>query len=306
MRLANIAGRSTLVTSNDELVDLSRATSGRFSPRIQECYDRWEDLLQIAGDLAESKGTPMAQVASAAYGSPDPEPRQVFAMGLNYAAHAAEAGLGVPQELTVFTKFVSSLTDPYGTLALPQGTVDWEVEMVVVIGRGGHSITVEDGWEHVAGLCVGQDLSERTRQAAGPAPQYSLAKSFPGFGPIGPLLATPDEFADRDSIELNCTLNGEIVQQVNTSDMIFPVPEIIARLSEVATLLPGDVIFTGTPPGVGVGRTPQRFLLPGDELISSMERVGHMRHQMEKAVEHCTAAAVDSATATANQAPHER
>ena len=107
---------------------------------------------------------------------------------------------------------------------------------------------------------VGRDLSERRMQAAGPAPQYSLAKSFPGFGPIGPLLASPDEFEDPDNIGLGCAINGEQVQKGSTADMVFPVPEIISRLSRITPLLPGDVIFTGTPPGVGIGRVPQRFL----------------------------------------------
>jgi 2-keto-4-pentenoate hydratase/2-oxohepta-3-ene-1,7-dioic acid hydratase in catechol pathway len=204
----------------------------------------------------------------------------VFAIGLNYAAHAAEASLAVPGDLTVFTKFASSLAGPYGIITLPPGTVDWEVELVAVIGRGGAHIPAATAWSHVAGITIGQDLSERTMQSAGPAPQYSLAKSFPGFGPVGPLLATPDEFEDPDSIELGCAVNGEQVQKGSTSDMVFPVPEIVARLSKVTQLFPGDVIFTGTPPGVGVGRVPQRFLAPGDELVTYMRGVGEMRHRM--------------------------
>ncbi|WP_308012441.1 fumarylacetoacetate hydrolase family protein [Arthrobacter sp. M4] len=133
----------------------------------------------------------------------------------------------------------------------------------------------------MAGLSVGQDLSERAMQSSGPAPQYSLAKSFPGFGPVGPLLVTPDEFEDPNSIELGCTINGEEVQKGNTSHMVFPVPEIIARLSKITPLLPGDVVFTGTPPGVGVGRKPQRFLAPGDELVTYVRGIGEMRHLMK-------------------------
>jgi 2-keto-4-pentenoate hydratase/2-oxohepta-3-ene-1,7-dioic acid hydratase in catechol pathway len=143
------------------------------------------------------------------------------------------------------------------------------------------AVPAERAWGHVAGVSVGQDLSERTMQTSGPAPQYSLAKSFPGFGPIGPLLATPDEFDDADTIELGCAINGEQVQNGTTADMVFPVPEIIARLSRITPLLPGDVIFTGTPPGVGVGRVPQRFLSPGDELVTYMRGVGEMRHRMQ-------------------------
>ncbi|UOT03221.1 fumarylacetoacetate hydrolase family protein [Rhodococcus opacus] len=281
MRLANITNRLTLVTPNNEIVDISEETDGTFSPAIQECYDRWDELLEVSPSLHKVAGKPLSQVRPADFGNPVPQPRQVFAIGLNYAAHAAEASLPVPEDLTVFTKFVTALTGPYGNITLPPGTVDWEVELVAVIGRGGKNVAAEAAWDHVAGISVGQDLSERTRQSSGPAPQYSLAKSHPGFGPIGPLLVTPDEFDDPDNIELGCAINGEQVQKGHTSDMVFPVPEIIARLSTITPLLPGDVIFTGTPPGVGVGRQPQRFLSPGDELVTYMRGVGEMRHQIQ-------------------------
>lgn len=281
MRLANISGRLHLVTPDDQVIDVSMETGGHFSPRIQDCYERWPELRSVAFTLEQWSGTPLAEVPPSSFGNPAPQPRQVFAIGLNYAAHAAEASLAVPDDLTVFTKFVTSLTGPHGTIVLSPGTVDWEAELVVVIGRGGTRIPVEEAWKHVAGLSVGQDLSERTLQQSGPAPQYSLAKSFPGFGPIGPLLVTPDEFDDPDRIELGCSINGEEVQKGDTSDMVFTVPEIIARLSQVTPLLPGDVIFTGTPPGVGVGRVPQRFLKPGDELVTYVRGVGEMRHKMQ-------------------------
>lgn len=280
MRLANVSNRLTIITPDERTVDVSDATEGRFSPSIQESYERWDELRDVAANLDGSAGRPLAEVALEDFGAPVPQPRQVFAIGLNYAAHAAEASLAVPKDITVFTKFVSSLTGPYGTISLPPGTVDWEVELVAVIGRGGQQIPRESAWNHVAGLTIGQDLSERTMQASGPAPQYSLAKSFPGFGPIGPLLVTPDEFEDPDNIELGCTINGEQVQAGNTSDMVFSVPEIIARLSKVTPLFPGDIIFTGTPPGVGVGRVPQRFLAAGDVLVTFVRGVGEMRHIM--------------------------
>jgi 2-keto-4-pentenoate hydratase/2-oxohepta-3-ene-1,7-dioic acid hydratase in catechol pathway len=280
MRLANISNRLMLVTRDDRFIDVSHETEGRFSPRIQECYGRWDELMEAAGEVETATGRALSGIAPEEFGSPAPQPRQIFAIGLNYAAHAAEAGLAVPADITVFTKFLSSLSGPYGTIVLPPGTVDWEVELVAVMGRGGANIGTEDAWRHVAGLTAGQDLSERTRQASGPAPQYSLAKSFPGFGPMGPLLVTPDEYGDPNSIDLSCTINGEQVQKGNTMDMVFPIPEIIARLSKITPLLPGDVIFTGTPPGVGVGRVPQRFLAPGDELVTNVQGVGEMRHTM--------------------------
>jgi 2-keto-4-pentenoate hydratase/2-oxohepta-3-ene-1,7-dioic acid hydratase in catechol pathway len=280
MRLANITNRLMLITPDDRVIDVSAATDGTFSPGIQECYEQWDELREAAGKLDGFAGRDLADFAPEDFFSPAPQPRQVFAIGLNYAAHAAEASLAVPEDITVFTKFPSSLTGPHGTITLPSGTVDWEVELVAVIGRGGQDITKESAWSHVAGLTAGQDLSERTLQASGPAPQYSLAKSFAGFGPLGPILVTPDEFENPDAIELGCTVNGEQVQSGNTSDMVFAIPEIIERLSTVTRLFPGDIIFTGTPPGVGVGRVPQRFLKTGDELVTYVQGVGQMRHRL--------------------------
>ncbi|WP_103384485.1 fumarylacetoacetate hydrolase family protein, partial [Pseudonocardia dioxanivorans] len=216
----------------------------------------------------------------ASLGNPAPVPRQVFAIGLNYADHAAESAFAVPEHPPVFTKFVSSLTGPTGDIALPPGSVDWEVELVVVVGRPAHRVRAEQGWDYVAGVTVGQDISERDLQRSGPAPQFSLGKSYPGFGPVGPVLVTPDELADPDDLELGCLVNGEQMQKGRTRDMVFGVGELIARLSAVTPLLPGDLLFTGTPAGVGLGRTPQRFLAPGDELVSYVRGVGEMRHRL--------------------------
>jgi 2-keto-4-pentenoate hydratase/2-oxohepta-3-ene-1,7-dioic acid hydratase in catechol pathway len=158
--------------------------------------------------------------------------------------------------------------------------VDWEVELVAVIGRTARQVPRDRAWSHVAGLSVAQDLSERASQLRGPAPQFSLAKSFPGFTPMGPAVVTPDELPDPDDLAISCLINGETVQSARTAEMIFPIPELIARLSQVVTLLPGDLILTGTPPGVGMGRRPERYLQPGDVLESRIDGVGQMRHEM--------------------------
>ncbi|MTD55234.1 fumarylacetoacetate hydrolase family protein [Amycolatopsis pithecellobii] len=276
MRFANVSGRLSLLTARDEVVDIERATGGRFGPDIQAAYERWDELLDVARALPETGET----VDKSAFGNPVPAPRQVFAIGLNYADHASEASFSVPEEPPVFTKYVTSLTGPTGDITLPPGSVDWEVELVVVLGRRAHRVTAENGWDYIAGVSVGQDISERDLQRVGPAPQFSLAKSYPGFGPIGPVLVTPDELDNRDDLELGCLINGEQVQKGRTRDMVFGVGELIARLSAVTPLLPGDVIFTGTPAGVGLGRTPQRFLSPGDELVSYVRGVGEMSHRM--------------------------
>ncbi|MFJ8026201.1 fumarylacetoacetate hydrolase family protein [Streptomyces sp. NPDC096311] len=279
MRVANVSGRLSLVTGPGEVVDVRRASAGLFDSDVQAAYERWDELVEFAAGLPkETPGVVEAPVE--AFGNPVPAPRQVFAIGLNYADHADESSFAVPDEPPVFTKFATSLSGPYGEIALPPGTVDWEVELVVVVGRRGHRVAAEDAWSYVAGVSVGQDLSERGLQRVGPAPQFSLAKSYPGFGPVGPVVVTPDELPNRDNLELGCLINGEQMQKGHTSDMVFGVPELIARLSAVTPLLPGDLIFTGTPAGVGLGRTPERYLAPGDELVSYVRGVGEMRHRM--------------------------
>jgi 2-keto-4-pentenoate hydratase/2-oxohepta-3-ene-1,7-dioic acid hydratase in catechol pathway len=211
----------------------------------------------------------------------------VFAIGMNYAAHAAEAGVKNPTFPPTFTKFPTCLAGPDATVELPTEFVDWEVELVVVVGRHAYEVAEGDGWSYVAGLTVGQDLSERIVQTRPPAPQFSLGKSFPGFGPTGPWIVTPDELDAPDDLALGCAVNGEDVQKSRTSDLIFGVDALINRLSSITPLLPGDLIFTGTPSGVGGTRTPPRFLAPGDELVSTIEGVGTIRtHLVERSSNH--------------------
>jgi 2-keto-4-pentenoate hydratase/2-oxohepta-3-ene-1,7-dioic acid hydratase in catechol pathway len=200
-------------------------------------------------------------------------------VALNYREHAAETGRTAPSDPLIFAKYVSAFTGPVSKVTLPQGHVDWECELVAVIGRAGHQIPKGDGWAHVAGLTVGQDLSERVLQRSGPAPQFGLAKSYPGFAPTGPVLVTADEFGDPDDLAIGCEVNGHTMQSARTSLMIFPVAELVAYLSTVVTLLPGDVIFTGTPSGVGAGRHPPVFLAAGDELHSWIEGIGELHQQ---------------------------
>ena len=271
MKLANHDGRLVLVVA-DGVVDVATASAGRFSPDPQAIYERWDELQEW-----RAPSTPTGALDEAALLAPVPRPRQVFAIGLNYRAHAAEAGLELPQFPPTFTKFPTCLIGPFATVALPTDFVDWEVELVLVVGRPAYEVPEGQGWSHVAGVMVGQDLSERIVQTRPPAPQFSLGKSFPGFGPIGPWVVTPDELPDRDDLALGCSVNGEEVQKSRTSDLIFGADALIHLLSSVTPLLPGDLIFTGTPSGVGGTRTPPRFLSPGDELVSTIEGVGTIR-----------------------------
>lgn len=283
MRLANLNERLVIVTGDDEpsthAVDVESASAGRFDADPQLVYDRWAEFRAWAqsADLPEGDA-----IDSNLLGAPAPTPRQVIAVGLNYRDHALEADVALPEEPVVFTKFPSCIAGPYCEITLPTGGhTDWEVELVAVIGSRASAVREHEAWSYVAGLTIGQDLSERDSQMRGPIPQFSLAKSFSGFGPIGPWLVTVDEFDDPDDLAIECTVSGKAVQRARTKDMIFSVPQIISYLSGVITLMPGDVVFTGTPAGVGAGRTPPRFLTPSDELVSRIEGIGELRHRFE-------------------------
>ena len=273
MRFANLDDHPAIVVAADPgsgrvtLVDLTN--HGGFT--FDDVYDRWDEVL---GSAAAVAGATTTTVATAALGPPSPRPRQVFAIGLNYAAHAAESGQPVPEHPTTFTKFPTCIAGPYAEVALPSGSVDYEIELVAVIGRRAERVDAANAWSHVAGLMVGQDLSERVVQLRPPAPQFSLGKSFPRFGPTGPWLVTPDEFGDPDDLDLTCRLNAQVVQSSRTSDLIFSISEIIERVTAITPMLPGDLIFTGTPRGVGMGRTPPRYLAAGDVLESTIEGIG--------------------------------
>jgi 2-keto-4-pentenoate hydratase/2-oxohepta-3-ene-1,7-dioic acid hydratase in catechol pathway len=271
MKIANVNGRATLVVDGGG-IDVERASQCRLPADPQALFEWGPALLVWA---AGARADAAAPIAEGRLGAPSPRPTQVFGIGLNYRAHAAESGLPTPDKPATFTKFPTCIT---GTAAveLPSGMVDWEVELVVVIGARAYRVAEADGWKHVAGVTVGQDLSERAVQWAH-GKQFSLGKSFPGFGPMGPWLVTPDELPDRDDLALRCTLNGETMQDARTSDMVFGVAQLVAELSAILPLLPGDVIFTGTPAGVGASRKPPRFLRPGDVIESWIEGIGTLR-----------------------------
>ena len=278
MRIINHAGRAGLVIAG-RVLDVEHASGGAFGPDPQELYQRWDEFTAWAGAVGADGADGAEPLDASAVGPPVPRPGQVFAIGLNYRAHAHEAGLDLPGSPMVFTKFPASITGPAGTITLPPGSVDFEAELVAVIGRRAYQVPEAAAWGHVAGLTAGQDLSERELQLRPPAPQqYNLGKSYPGFAPIGPVLVTPDEFGDPGDLELSCTLSGEQMQKARTRDLIFSVPQLIAFLSSVLPLLPGDLIFTGTPSGIGWAREPRRLLADGDELVTRVEGIGEMRH----------------------------
>lgn len=201
--------------------------------------------------------------------------RQFMAIGLNYRAHAAESGLDIPKEPVIFSKALTSLSGPNDDIVLPDGSVegDWEIELGFVIGTKAQKVSEKDALKYVAGYCLANDVSERDWQIKRNG-QWSKGKSFDTFGPIGPWLVTTDELSDPQSLEMELKVNGEVRQHSNTADMIFPVAKIVSYLSEFMTLLPGDVVITGTPAGVGLGMKPQQFLKKGDVVTLRIDKLG--------------------------------
>lgn len=201
--------------------------------------------------------------------------RQFIAIGLNYRKHAEESGLPLPAEPIVFTKAITSLSGANDDIVLPKGSeqTDWEIELGIVIGSTARSVTHADALNHVAGYCLANDVSERHWQIHRNG-QWGKGKSFDSFGPIGPWLATTADVPDPQVLEMELRVNGKVKQSSNTSDMIFPVAEIVSYLSQFMTLLPGDVIVTGTPAGVGLGMKPQQFLRKGDVVELRIDQLG--------------------------------
>lgn len=276
MRIYNLAGRLSLA-AGDGAVDVEQASGGRFGPGVQGVYDVWDEFSAWARGF---DGPATRPVDASELGPPVPQPPQVFGIGLNYRDHAAEAGLTLPERPMVFTKFPASVTGPGGTIIRPAGSVDFETELVAVVGRRAEYVPAGEAWAYIAGFTAGQDLSERELQTSGPPPQqYNMGKSYRGFAPIGPALVTLDEFADPADLELGCLVNGRQMQKARTADMIFSVPQLVEFLSAVLPLLPGDLIFTGTPSGIGWARKPPELLQVGDELVTWVEGIGEMRHR---------------------------
>ena len=218
MRIYNLAGRLSLGVGVGA-VDVEEASGGRFDSDVQGVYERWTEFSSWARGF---DGPATADIEVSRLGPPVPRPPQVFGIGLNYRDHAAEAGLTLPERPMVFTKFPASVTGPGGTIIRPAGSVDFETELVAVIGRRAEYVPAGQAWDYIAGFTAGQDLSERELQTSGPPPQqYNMGKSYRGFAPIGPAVVTLDEFTEPADLELGCLVNGRQMQKARTADMIF-------------------------------------------------------------------------------------
>jgi 2-keto-4-pentenoate hydratase/2-oxohepta-3-ene-1,7-dioic acid hydratase in catechol pathway len=271
LRIANLAGRLVLL-HDDGMIDVAEASNGRWGPDPMAPYRDWPTFLQWV-QACSSDRMPYDERL---LGPPVPDPRQVLAVGMNYRTRADEGGLTEVPTPPVFPKWPTCLTGPYADVVLPTATVDWEAELVVVLGLRAWRVAPDDAWRRVAGVMVGQDLSEREQQFRPPVAQFGLAKSYPGFGPTGPwLLATGG--LDPGPLEIGCWVGDEPVQHGSTAQMLVPVAELISRLSANLPLLPGDMIFTGSPGGVGHHRRPPRYLRPGERLTTTIETLGTQR-----------------------------
>jgi 2-keto-4-pentenoate hydratase/2-oxohepta-3-ene-1,7-dioic acid hydratase in catechol pathway len=270
-----------LIADDGRFLDVAESSGGRLPADPMEVIARLAELAEEAPQIPPDA----PRLNGRRLGPPVPRPQKILGAGINYRSHAVEANFDVPSEPALFAKLPSAITGPADEIVIPPGRrqIDWEAEVVVVIGRRCKSVREGEAWDCVAGITAGQDISDREEQFRD-LRQFTIGKSFDTYAPIGPVVATPDELDDPDDIEVICRLNGEEMQRGRTRDCIFSVPELVAWLSRVCTLEPGDLIFTGTPLGVGYIRTPPRFLSVGDILETEVSGVGGMRNTCASAV----------------------
>ena len=277
MRLANADGRAAFLVDG-RVHDLAELSGGALpSDPMAVVADHWEEARAwwARGTTGDGVAADVVHLRA-----PVPRPGAVFAVGINYRGHARETGAEVPELPAIFTKYQQSINGPCGDVVGPAGedTVDYEAELAFVIGKAGRHIAESDALDHVAGYMAAQDIScRRVQRAAGN--QFAMGKSYDSFCPLGPAIVSLDELPDPLDLAISCRVSGELLQDARTSDLIRNVPELIAFLSSVLTLQPGDVCLTGTPAGVGVARTPQRFLRDGDVIETEIEGVGRLRNR---------------------------
>lgn len=279
MRFANVSGRACLVLDG-RAVDIERASGGALSsdPMATADLANHASLRELAAGADPSAWPELDETT---LGPPVPRPGKIIAMALNYRSHAEEAGKAIPTEPHVMAKFPTCICGPYDDVPIGDlQMVDYEVELVVAVGRRGKGVAGADAWDYISGLTCGNDVSDRNEQFRPPVKQFSLAKSYDAFGPIGPTMITPDEVADPDDLALSCRVDGEVRQQARTSDFIFDVGYLMAWLSRYVTLEAGDLIFTGTPGGVGDSMDPPTYLRDGQIVEIAVEGIGAIRNRI--------------------------
>ena len=278
MRFANVAGRGALVVDG-HVVDIAEASDGRLGhdPMVYTDLANHGVLRDVAASVDASRWPALDPVKLAA---PVPRPPKGLGVALNYRSHAIESGRDLPTEPHLFGKMENCVCGPYDEIVVPPGRdeVDYEAELVIVFGRTCAKATEADAWSYLSGVTCGQDISDRGEQFRPPVKQFTIAKTYDTFGPIGPFLVTADEFDDPDALHLVGRIDGEVVQEGSTDDLIFSVPSLVAWLSRYITFRPGDLVWTGTPGGVGEARTPQLFLRDGMVVETEIDGIGCMRN----------------------------
>jgi len=261
------------LVQGDKILSISRAAP-RLPRDMQELIASWAELAPHVRTLVGDASTPAFDLATVTLLAPVRRPGKIMAIGLNYADHIAESGLGTPEHQIWFSKAVTSVNDPFGEIQIPRVSqaVDYEAELVAVVGRGGRHIPRESAAEAIFGFCVGNDVTERLWQHR--TPQWVLGKSFDSHAPFGPWITTLDEVPDPHGLDIRCLVNGEARQASNTRHLVFDVWAQIEHLSQAMTLEPGDLIFTGTPGGVGAAMDPRVFLKAGDVVRVEVDRLG--------------------------------
>lgn len=282
MRLATIAtnhGPRAAVLHDGQYIDL-HATDQALPPSVRQLLAEGPAALKAAEQAARREKVVTYSADQVRLLPPVPDPPKIVCLGLNYADHAKEGGVPIPKDPVLFSKYPTALIGPGEAIVLPPVSqeVDYEAELVVVVGKGGKNLDAKTALSHVAGYTIGHDVSARDWQLKKDGKQWMVGKTFDTFAPIGPHLVTADEVPQPQNLGIRLRLNGQVMQDSNTNQMIFGIGTILAYLSQVFTLQPGDLIFTGTPPGVGVARKPPVFLKAGDVAEVEIDGLGVLRN----------------------------
>jgi 2-keto-4-pentenoate hydratase/2-oxohepta-3-ene-1,7-dioic acid hydratase in catechol pathway len=282
MRIATIQtafGRRAAVLQGDHYVDL-HATDSALPSSVRTLLEQGPNALQAAAHAAKRPGAVTYPAAGAKLLAPIPDPHKIVCIGLNYKDHAAEGGVPIPREPVLFSKYATALIGHGENIVLPPVSkkVDYEAELVIVVGKRGRNLKAETAAEYAAGYTIGHDVSARDWQLEKDGKQWMVGKTFDTFAPCGPHLVTADEVRDALNLPIRLRLNGETMQNSNTQQMVFNVGYLLSYLSQVFTLEPGDLVYTGTPPGVGFARKPPVFLKNGDVVEVEIEGLGVLRN----------------------------
>ena len=282
MRFATIQtafGPRAALLQGDHYIDL-HASESSLPKSVRHLIELGPPAWKAAEQVAHRDGAIRYEAATIRMLPPIPDPPKIVCLGLNYRDHALESGAPIPKDPVLFSKYTTALIGHEAPIVLPpvSNEVDYEAELVVVVGKGGRHLKAETAMSHVAGYTVGHDVSARDWQLKKDQKQWMVGKTFDTFAPTGPVLVTADEIPDPHKLQVQLRLNGTTLQNSNTKEFIFGVPHLLWYLSQCVTLEPGDLIFTGTPPGVGIARNPPVLLKPGDVAEVEIEKIGVLKN----------------------------